>query len=92
MDLSIFSLEGRVAVVTGAASQRGIGRATALALAKAGADVVVADINLSGGDYDLESTAAEIRKLGRRTLAVKVDISDETSVDNLMQETVKAFG
>ena len=91
MDLSVFSLEGRIAIVTGAASIRGIGRATALALAKAGADVVVADINLSGGDYDLEGTAAEIVKLGRRSRAIKTDIADETQVIDLINQTVREF-
>jgi NAD(P)-dependent dehydrogenase (short-subunit alcohol dehydrogenase family) len=92
LDLSLFSLEGRVAIVTGAAGVRGIGRATALALAGAGADVVVADINLNGADFDLEGTAAEVRKLGRRSIAVRVDISDENSVNSLMNKAVQEFG
>ncbi len=53
MDLSIFSLEGRVAIVTGAAIQRGLGRVIALTLAEAGAHVVVCDINTEGKDFDL---------------------------------------
>lgn len=66
-------LEGRVAIVTGAASRRGIGRATALAMAREGADVAIADRDLVGA----EETAAEIRSLGRRSLAVQVDVTSE---------------
>jgi NAD(P)-dependent dehydrogenase (short-subunit alcohol dehydrogenase family) len=87
-----FSLQGKTAIVTGAAGAMGIGRATALTLAAAGADVVVADVNLQGLDFDLEGTAAAVRKLGRRSMAVKVDISDEKDVANLMEKTVAGFG
>jgi 3-oxoacyl-[acyl-carrier protein] reductase len=92
MGLGDFSLEGKTAVVTGAASTRGIGRAIALALAGAGADVAICDINTEGQDYDLAGTAAEIRKLGRRSLAVKVDISDEKDVEDFIEKTVAEFG
>jgi NAD(P)-dependent dehydrogenase (short-subunit alcohol dehydrogenase family) len=87
-----FSLQGKTAIVTGAASAKGIGRAIALTLAGAGADVVVADVNLTGQDFNLEETAAAVRQLGRRSLALKVDISDEKSVDNLINKTVSEFG
>jgi NAD(P)-dependent dehydrogenase (short-subunit alcohol dehydrogenase family) len=92
MDLSIFSLENRVAIVTGAASTKGVGRAAAIALAKAGADVVVCDVNLTGDDYDLEATAAEVRKQGRRSLALKVDITSEADVKTLVERTALTFG
>ena len=58
------NIAGEVAVVTGGAS--GIGRATALALARAGADVALADLN----DARLEATRADIAALSRRVLAV----------------------
>ena len=63
------TLAGKVALVTGAAS--GIGRETGLALARAGADLVVCDVNGDG----LEATAAAIRALGRQALARRVDVA-----------------
>jgi len=74
MTSSLFSLEDRVAVVTGAAS--GIGRRIALGLAEAGAHVGLLD--LSGSD--LEGTAKEVEALGRRALALPADV---TSADDL---------
>ena len=65
-----FSMEGRVAVVTGAG--RGIGRAIALAFAERGADVVCAARTLA----DVEAVAAEVHALGRRALAVSCDVND----------------
>jgi NAD(P)-dependent dehydrogenase (short-subunit alcohol dehydrogenase family) len=92
MGIKDFSLEGKTAIVTGAAGVRGIGRAIALALAEAGADVAVCDISVSGKDFDLEGTAEEVRKLGRRSLAVKADISDEEQVDSLVDTVTGEFG
>jgi NAD(P)-dependent dehydrogenase (short-subunit alcohol dehydrogenase family) len=76
MTSSLFSLEDRVAVVTGAAS--GIGRRIALGLAEAGAHVGLLD--LSGSD--LEGTAKEVEALGRRALALPADV---TSADDLTE-------
>jgi NAD(P)-dependent dehydrogenase (short-subunit alcohol dehydrogenase family) len=80
------SLEGKIAIVTGAS--RGIGRAIALGFAEAGADVVVCSRTLP----DLEKVAEEIRALGRRSLAVEVNIAVKNEVDNLVQTTVEKFG
>jgi NAD(P)-dependent dehydrogenase (short-subunit alcohol dehydrogenase family) len=81
-------LAGRVAIVTGAGSKRGIGRATALRLASEGADVVVGDLVFPGA----EETAAEIRALGRRSLAVRTDVTSEESVGDLVRATLQEFG
>lgn len=92
MDLSRFSLEGRVALVTGAGGVLGMGRATALTFAEAGADVVVSDLVARAENWDLEGTAAEIRKLGRRSLAVQADVSRESDITALVEKTVREFG
>lgn len=86
MTVPKLSLEGKVAIVTGAS--RGIGRAIALGFAEAGADVVVCSRTLP----DLEKVAAEIRTQGRRSLAVEVNIAVKSEVDNLVQTTVGEFG
>jgi len=80
------SLEGKVALVTGAAS--GIGRATALGFAKAGADVAISDIDLAGCD----ETAQLVHALGRDALSVRVDVSSSASVQALIAEVVGRFG
>jgi len=81
-------LDGRIAIVTGAGSRRGIGHATALAMAREGADVVVADLNLPGA----EQTAGEIRDLGRRAIAVAVDITSEEQTQRVASECLATFG
>jgi NAD(P)-dependent dehydrogenase (short-subunit alcohol dehydrogenase family) len=80
------SLEGKVAVVTG--SGRGLGKAMALALADAGADLVVTARTGS----EIEETAREIEKLGRKVLAVPADVTDPVRVDHLMKTTLERFG
>lgn len=80
-------LSGQVALVTGAAS--GIGRAVALAMAAAGADIVV---NYVSSPERAEEVASEIRKLGRAALACRADISSEADVTRLFEETRARFG
>ena len=73
-------LQDKVAIITGSA--RGIGRATALAFAAEGAQVIVCDMDVAGG----EQTAADIRAAGGRAPFVQVNVTDRTSVDALVQE------
>lgn len=80
------SLEGRVAIVTGAG--RGIGRSIAIALARAGADVTVA----SRTPRELEEVAAEIRSLGRRAVVAPADVTDRGAVEGLVDRTVAELG
>jgi NAD(P)-dependent dehydrogenase (short-subunit alcohol dehydrogenase family) len=83
-----YSLSGKVAVVTG--GRRGIGKAIALALAGAGADIALGDRTVDDGQ--LEAAAAEIKKLGRRSLAVKADITSKADVDNFVQKVADELG
>ena len=82
----MLGLDGKVAVVTGAA--RGIGRAIALTLAERGCDVVISDIL----EDVAQQTAAEVEKLGRKSLAVRTNVADSSDADRLIRETVAAFG
>jgi 3-oxoacyl-[acyl-carrier protein] reductase len=92
MGMQSFQLDDRVAIVTGAGGKRGIGRAIALALADAGANVAICDLNVKGEDFDLDGTAGEIRKLSRRSLSAQTDITDRADVDNLFKKVVKELG
>jgi NAD(P)-dependent dehydrogenase (short-subunit alcohol dehydrogenase family) len=88
-------LQGQVAIVTGAA--RGIGRAYAHRLARLGADVVIADVNLqSAAEFDEElaapTVADEIRALGRRSLAVQGDLTQRAAARELVERTLAEFG
>jgi NAD(P)-dependent dehydrogenase (short-subunit alcohol dehydrogenase family) len=82
----LFDLSGRVAVVSGAA--QGMGQATAIAVAQAGADVVLIDRNLAGA----QSTAAEIETLGRKTLCAATDVSNPEAIAGLFRQVDETFG
>ena len=81
-----FQLDGKTAVVTGGG--RGIGREIALAFAEAGADVVVA----ARSTQEIEEVAAEIEAAGRRSLAVRTDVTESRQVDALVATAVERFG
>lgn len=79
-------VSGKVAVVVGGTS--GIGRALALGLARAGADVVATSRRVE----QVAETAAQIEAAGRRSLAIASDVGDRASLEHVLHETVSAFG
>ena len=92
---------GRVALVTGAARPRGIGRATALLLAREGADVACLDIarpyddapdHATATDDDLDTLVTDIEALGRRVVAVRADVSSEEQVEGAVAQVSEALG
>jgi len=86
MTNALFDLSGRVAVVSGAA--QGMGRAMATALAEAGADLVLADLNTDG----VGRTAEHIQGLGRRAIPVTCNVSDIDQLTHLFAQLDKEFG
>src|SRR5262245_53562050 len=92
------ALDGRVALITGAA--RGQGRAHALALATAGADIVAVDAphpmaTLTyplGTEDDLRDTAAQVEQLGRRCLPIPLDVRESAAVGAAVAQTVSSMG
>ena len=81
-----FSLQGKVALITG--GSRGIGKATALGFARAGADVVVTSRKLP----DLEMVAEEIKGLGRKSLAIAAHVGRVEDIKNLVSKVKEEFG
>ena len=88
MSLSDFSLEGKVALVVGA--RRNMGKAYALGLAEAGADVAITDVVVADGRLD--KVGEEIEQMGRRSLVVQTDISKKQEVDDLVGKVIEKFG
>jgi NAD(P)-dependent dehydrogenase (short-subunit alcohol dehydrogenase family) len=84
--LSLFKLDGEKAIVTGAG--RGLGREIALGLAEAGADIAVIDKM----PKECEDTAEEIRKLGRKAIAIESDVTAEDDVIRSVKEAKDEFG
>ena len=85
--MRMFSLKGKVALVTG--SSRGIGRGIALALAEAGADVI---INCMGNVAAAEEAAEKISAMGRKALVVKANVSEADQVKELFDKIMAEFG
>lgn len=98
------SLDGQIALVTGAGRARGMGRAIALRLAAAGADIAVSDIarpaaeleiggvGLGDSLQELEETAELVRRLGRRSVAVPIDVSVPASADEGVAAVARELG
>jgi citronellol/citronellal dehydrogenase len=87
------ALQGKVAIVTG--SSRGIGRAIALGLAKAGCNVVVAAKSTESTEKlpgSIFSVATEVEALGAKTLAVQIDVREAEQIENLAAKTLEHFG
>lgn len=80
------SLQGKTAIVTGAA--QGIGRAIAECLAQAGADIAVADLD-PGRSVETVST---VEKLGRKALNIKVNVADANETKEMVEQVMKAWG
>jgi NAD(P)-dependent dehydrogenase (short-subunit alcohol dehydrogenase family) len=96
------NLSGKVALVTGAGGMRGVGRATALELAREGADIVISDVKRAAADLppqelkagwrSLESVQAEVQALGRRCHVVWCDLSAAAQVPQLIEQAISHFG
>jgi NAD(P)-dependent dehydrogenase (short-subunit alcohol dehydrogenase family) len=102
MAYTLSGLDNKVAVVTGGGRMRSIGRPIAVALARAGCDIVLTGTGRSPDRYpddekaagwrDIESVADEVRAEGRRALAVVSDVADLDAVESLADQTLKEFG
>lgn len=84
----MFELKGRVAIVTGSGSKKGIGRTIALTLAKQGASVVVADLNADG----IQDTVQTIQNEGGKALGVELNVTSKESVDAMIETVLNEYG
>jgi len=88
MEIPSFRLDGRIAIVTGSGS--GMGRAFSIALAHAGADVVITE--LPGKETAAEETASEVRAAGRRALACPLDVTQVSSIKGMVDRVLSEWG
>lgn len=80
----LFSLDGKVSIVTGAS--RGLGKAMAIALAQSGANIV------GVGQSNMEETRKEIEKAGKKFLEIKADLTSTDKIDEIIEKTIKTYG
>jgi len=80
----LFEIPNKVAIVTGAS--KGLGKAIGIGLAKAGANIVATDV------LDTSDTVKEIKKLGRKAIGIKVDVSKKEDVEKMVKQTLDKFG
>jgi len=99
--MALDGIDGKVALVTGAARRRGIGRATALRLAREGADIACLDLARPYEHFpehgvatanELEEVVAEIKELGRRAIALRADVSVWSEVHAAVEEATESLG
>jgi NAD(P)-dependent dehydrogenase (short-subunit alcohol dehydrogenase family) len=83
-----FDLSGRVALVTGAGANGGLGHALALGLARYGADVIASDVDTPGA----ETTRDEILALGRKSIAIRCDVGSREEIEAMFAEADRVFG
>jgi len=94
----MYDLSGKIALVTGAGSERGIGRAIAVRLARQGADVIVNDVeevpyaDISSRWGGIREVVREIEAMGRQAEGILADVSEATQVDNMVQKALDRFG
>ena len=81
-------LKDKVALITGAGSQIGYGKAIAMTLAGEGCDIVAVDIDFNGA----EQTATAVKALGHKAMAVKVDVTVQTEIDDMVKKALDKFG
>lgn len=84
----MFELTNRVAIVTGSGSKKGIGRTIALTLAKQGAAVVVADLNVEG----IADTVNAIAEAGGKAIGVELNVTSKESIDTMVKNVLEAYG
>lgn len=81
-------LKGKIALITGAGSQIGFGKAIALQLAKEGCDVIISDLDLDGAKL----TSAEVEKLGQKSMAIKSDATSVADWEAMVKQIMDEFG
>ncbi len=94
----MYDLSEKIALVTGAGGEHGIGRAIAMRLAEDGADLAVSDVTEApyadgGSDWaGLPQVVDEIRALGRRSIGITADVTKSVEVENMIREVIDEFG